>query len=78
MPGGDRTGPRGEGPMTGWGQGFCAQPSDGAQPNPDQPRQGGFWRGLGRCFGFGRGWGMGKGRGRGIGRGFGQGRGFGG
>lgn len=25
MPGGDRTGPMGMGPMTGWGRGFCAR-----------------------------------------------------
>ncbi|MFH1683911.1 MAG: DUF5320 family protein [Candidatus Margulisiibacteriota bacterium] len=55
MPGGDRTGPRGGGPGTGWGQGGCV------------PRgQGG---GFGRGFGFGRG--RGRGRGFGFGRAFG-------
>ncbi|MBP7799480.1 MAG: DUF5320 domain-containing protein [Thermoanaerobaculaceae bacterium] len=52
MPGGDRTGPLGEGPMTGRGMGFCA-----GYPAPRfaQPGPGG---------GFGRGWGFG-GAGRG-------------
>jgi hypothetical protein len=27
MPGFDRTGPRGEGPMTGWGLGYCGTPA---------------------------------------------------
>ena len=42
MPGQDRTGPSGQGPMTGWGLGLCGQGL----------RQG-FGRGLGRGFGFG-------------------------
>ncbi|PIS28754.1 hypothetical protein COT42_07075 [Candidatus Saganbacteria bacterium CG08_land_8_20_14_0_20_45_16] len=73
MPGGDGTGPRGEGSMTGGGRGFCAQPIDEKDVDPNQPRQGGFWRGIGRRFGFGRGWGRGLGRGAGRGpcRGFG-------
>lgn len=50
MPGGDRTGPLGAGPMTGWGRGFCGG--------------GGAWgvgtgwpagRGRGGAFGWGRG-----------------------
>jgi len=32
MPGFDGTGPRGMGPMTGGGRGFCAMPLQGAQP----------------------------------------------
>ncbi len=63
MPWGDRTGPLGQGPRTGRGQGYCA--------GYDSP---GYTRGTpaGRGYGFGRGW-----FGRGWGRGFGFGRGFG-
>jgi len=32
MPGFDRTGPRGMGPMTGGGRGFCAYPGDAGRP----------------------------------------------
>ena len=56
MPGGDRTGPRGEGSGTGWGFGGCV---------PGR-RERGF--GLGRG-GWGRG--RGQGRGWGFGRAFG-------
>ena len=55
MPGGDRTGPMGQGPRTGRQMGNCP----GAVP------VGGFGRG------FGRGMGRGFGRGMGFGRGFG-------
>lgn len=46
MPGFDRTGPWGRGPMTGWGQGYCAGRGDRA------------FFGGGRGFGgsWGRGW----------------------
>ncbi len=45
MPGRDRTGPVGQGPMTGWGRGMCG---------------GGGGYGRGRCFPrFGRGMGWG-------------------
>ena len=42
MPGFDRTGPRGMGPMTGWGMGYCAQPIPpftnlNPQINPNMP-----------------------------------------
>jgi len=58
MPGGDRTGPLGFGPMTGRAAGFCAgYPSPGYVTSP-----GGM--GLGR----------GRGGGRGFGRGFRSGR----
>ncbi len=50
MPGGDRTGPMGEGPMTGRAMGFCAQ-----FPVPGRGN---------RRFGAGR-LGLGRGRGRG-------------
>jgi len=59
MPGGDRTGPAGMGPMTGRGAGFCT----GAVPGYVNPVGG---RGYG--MGFGRGRGMGRGRGFGWAR----------
>ena len=62
MPGGDRTGPAGRGPMTGRAAGYC---SDYPEPGFANPRYG-FGRGIGR--GFGRGFGRGYwGRGRGFG-----------
>ena len=65
MPYGDRTGPRGRGPMTGRGAGHCAGYPFPGFMNPYIPRRGG-----GRGFGRGRGWGRGFGRGRGWGRGY--------
>lgn len=65
MPGGDRTGPLGQGPMSGRAAGYCA----GAEAP-------GFMNaGMGRGFGRGRGFGTGLGRGRGFG-GRGGGRGW--
>ena len=59
MPRGDRTGPRGEGPMTGRRLGFCA--------GNDRPGfeydQGNFGRGYGRGFGRSYGWRGGSGYG---------------
>ena len=66
MPGGDRTGPLGEGPMTGRRAGFCAGFSNPGYMNP-LPREG---------FGRGRGRGLGKGWRRGFGRGWGRGFGW--
>ena len=64
MPGGDGTGPVGQGPMTGRATGFCT----GSQ-TPEFTNPGGI--------GYGRGLGFGRGRGRGFGRGFwGHGRRF--
>ncbi|MDD2389900.1 MAG: DUF5320 domain-containing protein [Desulfobacterales bacterium] len=63
MPGGDRTGPAGMGPMTGRGFGVCAGNADPGYANP----------GYGRGFGYGRG--LGYGRGFCGGRGFGGGQG---
>ena len=60
MPGFDRSGPMGAGPMTGGARGLC-NPANAGTPRPFQGR--GF---FGR--GFGRGYGM-AGRGRGAGRG---------
>ncbi|MCK4655422.1 MAG: DUF5320 domain-containing protein [candidate division Zixibacteria bacterium] len=59
MPGGDRTGPSGAGPMTGRGVGICAGYDVPGYMNPA------FGRGVGRGWGrgFGRGSGMGGGRG---------------
>ena len=65
MPGGDKTGPRNQGPMTGRGAGYCSGSSVPGFANPYVPRYG-----LG--FGCGRGWGRGYwGRGR-----FYRGRGY--
>ena len=69
MPFGDGTGPRGMGPMTGRGAGFCA--GFGAPGFANPMLGGGMWRGMGMRMG----WGMG--RGRGIGWGMGRGRGIG-
>jgi hypothetical protein len=63
MPGGDGTGPKGMGPMTGRGAGFCAGYSVPGYANPM----------TGRGFGFGRGRGFGRGMGRGFRRRFGGG-----
>ena len=52
MPGGDRTGPVGRGPMTGRAAGYCS-----GYPNPGNINPG-YGRGFGRGFGRGRGfWG---------------------
>ena len=61
MPGGDRTGPLGFGPMTGRGAGFCAGYSVPGYMNP-VPGAGyrGWGRGRGGGFGFGGGWGRGR------------------
>ena len=57
MPGGDRTGPNGMGPMTGRGMGFCNGLNAPGYASP----------GFGRGFGRGRGMGFGRGMGRGFG-----------
>ncbi len=57
MPGGDRTGPWGGGPMTGRGAGFC-----GGFGRPGYANGGwGFGRGFGRGWGRGPGFGYGRG-----------------
>ncbi len=76
MPGFDGTGPLGQGPMTGRGQGMCVVP-EGNFSRPSGVTY--FGRGLGRAMpGFGRGFGYGRGfgRGRGWGRGFGRWAGY--
>ena len=65
MPFGDGTGPRGLGPMTGRGAGYCAGYGQPGFASP-MPRRGWFGLGWGR--------GMGRGMGRGVGRGW-RGRG---
>ena len=65
MPRGDRTGPMGQGPVTGRALGYCQ--------GFDSP---GFTKGVGG--GMGRGFGHGRGMGMGRGWGFGRGRNFGG
>lgn len=61
MPGGDKTGPMGAGPMTGRGAGYCAGYRMPGYANPVVGRGGGFgWGGGGRGRGGGgRGWGRG-------------------
>lgn len=54
MPFGDRTGPMGNGPMTGRAVGYCAGYTTPGNMNPGFGR--GFARGMGRGRGFGRGY----------------------
>jgi hypothetical protein len=56
MPGGDRTGPRGFGPMTGRQAGYC---TGYPMPGYANPAPGRSWFGYGRPFGSGRGFGRG-------------------
>lgn len=77
MPGFDRSGPYGEGPMTGRGLGRCNPNLENI--NPDEYNyygvgRGGYPRGGGRGFG----WGGGRGRRFGFRGRFGRGMGFGG
>ena len=58
MPGGDRTGPLGFGPMTGRAAGYCAGFAAPGYVNPIGARLG-----MGLRRGFGRGFGRGAGRG---------------
>lgn len=54
MPGGDRTGPAGQGPRTGRGAGYCG---GSEMPGYANAYRG---RGMGRAWGRGRGFGMGR------------------
>lgn len=67
MPGFDRTGPMGAGPMTGGARGRCNPATAGALRT-----YGGCGYGRGMAFrrGFGGGYGLGRGWGRGYGRGY--------
>ena len=64
MPRGDRTGPRGLGPMTGRAAGYCAGYPVPGYMNPTP----GYGRGYGRGWGRGYRGGLGRGFGRGLGR----------
>jgi hypothetical protein len=78
MPAFDGTGPRGGGPMTGRGRGFCSttRSAYGPQQNWGSSYRGSsYGRGFGRGPGFRRGFGAGMGWGRGSSRGFGSPRG---
>lgn len=90
MPGFDGTGPRGMGPMTGGGRGFCNPNFAGmgapymGNPYARNYGQGAPYPGPGdpcRAYTYtpygGFGMGRGFGRGRGMKRGMGRGRGFG-
>ncbi|MBU0608259.1 MAG: DUF5320 domain-containing protein [Armatimonadetes bacterium] len=86
MPGLDGTGPRGQGPMTGGGRGWCATSAGGFRPIPQVPIGGAMppmtmqppapmaAPFVARPFGGRMGGGRGFGRGR-SGRGGGRGRG---
>jgi len=67
MPGGDKTGPNGEGPMTGRQMGVCGQRRNQAYGN-EQTYYAGQGMGCRRGFGRGRGNRGGRGGGRGFGR----------
>ena len=56
MPGGDRTGPLGKGPMTGRGRGFCAGYAVPAYAQPWAGRGSGWGLGLSGGGRGGRGW----------------------
>ena len=67
MPAGDKTGPQGEGPMTGRGLGDCKTPYQKVVSPPEggapAPRPGpGYGPGMGRGRGLGRGRGPGRGQ----------------
>lgn len=68
MPGFDRSGPMGVGPMSGGRRGRCVR----SVSVDDPPARGGFGygRGMGARRGAGRGFGPGRGGGRGYGRGY--------
>ncbi len=62
MPGFDRSGPWGEGPMTGWQRGYCGGGRAASQRFVGGYGRGGF-RGRGRRVGRGSGYGFGPGYG---------------
>ncbi len=72
MPRGNKTGPNGDGPMTGRAQGYCTGNNQPGFVN-NQINPG---RGYGRGTRGGYAGGYGRGLGRGFGRGMGQGFGF--
>lgn len=68
MPQRDRSGPMGQGPMTGRAMGICTG-------NGTLGFRGGYGGGMGKGFGYG--FGRGRGGARGMGRGMGMGMGYG-
>ena len=75
MPGGDRTGPQGQGPLTGRGQGQCGTVNQQAslnRPNLNWSKR--FLSNVSSTFRIGRGYGMGRGRGMGRWGGLGRNR----
>ena len=77
MPNFDKTGPRGDGPLTGRGMGRCGSRADYDGPGRGYGRGRGS-RGRGRGWGGGGGgWGRGGGWGHGAGWGWGRGGGWG-
>jgi hypothetical protein len=72
MPQGDRTGPQGQGPKTGRGQGKCGP--KGGTPAPQDQGGMGSGQGQGRGADRGKSQGAGRGGGRGGGQGGGKGR----
>lgn len=52
MPGFDGTGPRGQGPMTGGGRGYCAIPVNNVEKQPTQGMCNGRGHGRGRRYCF--------------------------
>ena len=75
MPQGDRTGPEGQGPKTGRGQGKCG-PKGGTPAKQGQGAMGtGQGRGTGRGAGRAKGQGASRGTDHGGGQGSGKGRG---
>ncbi len=78
MPRFDKTGPEGEGPMTGRRMGKCTNyGGKGITEENDSPNNVLPGRGQGRGPGIGQGKGQGHGLGKGLGRGPGKGRGLG-
>ncbi len=69
MPGFDRTGPMGAGPMTGGARGLCNPANAGYNPRFTEGFS--YGRGLGLRRGFRGGFGPDRGCGRGFGRGYG-------
>ena len=68
MPGFNRTGPMGAGPMTGGGRGMCSTTNAGYDPRFTTDVN--YGRGMGLRRGFRGGFGPDRGQGRGFGRGY--------
>jgi len=72
MPRGNKTGPTGNGPMTGRAQGYCTGNNQPGFTNNQSNSEQGYGRGFRSGFAGG----LGRGQGRGFGRGFGRGLGL--